>query len=150
MMTYCQVSKEQVKKHAQIFTPAGLCFEMILQDGIRETVQGVDKTILDPAVGEGQFPCAELVMKLFYNVERLDEELALRALKSLYGIDIQAWSVERARAHLLLTLCDAYRFFTGKEFSRLDVAKEIVEENIIVGDSFKLLKEWTNPQGALF
>ncbi len=150
MMTYCQVSKEQVKKHAQIFTPAGLCFEMILQGGIRETVQGVDKTILDPAVGEGQFPCAELVMKMFYNIERLDEELALRALKSLYGIDIQAWSVERAREHLLLTLQDAYRFFTGKEFTRLDEAKEIVEENMIVGDSLKLMAEWTSPQGKLF
>ncbi len=133
----------------EIFTPAGLCFEMIMYKEVRECLQ-VDKTILDPAVGEGQFPCAELVMKMFYNVERLDEETALRALKSLYGIDIQAASVEKARAHLLLTLQDAYRFFTGKEFMRLDEAKEIVEENMIVGDSFKLIPEWTNPQGRLF
>ena len=148
MMTYGVAGKQ--KSHAEVFTPAGLVFEMILQDGLREVLKDVDKTILDPAVGEGQFPCAELVMKLFYNIERLDEELALRALKSLYGIDIQEWSVERARAHLLLTLQDAYRFFTGKEFTRLDEAQEIVGRNMIIGDSLKLLKEWANPQGALF
>ena len=149
MMTYCQVSKERVKKHAEVFSPAGLVFEMIMYADMRECLQ-IDKTILDPAVGEGQFPCAELVMKMFYNLERLDEETALRALASLYGIDIQPSSVEKARTHLLLTLQDAYRFFTGKEFTRLDEAQEIVGRNMIIGDSFKLLKEWANPQGVLF
>lgn len=126
-------------KHAQVFTPAGVVFFMIMADGIRELVQFVDKTMLDPAVGEGQFPCAELVMKMFYNIEQLDEDVALRALKSLYGIDIQSTSVDKAREHLILTLCAAYKKFTGKDFTRIEEAKKIVSENMIVGDSLKLM-----------
>lgn len=137
-------------KHAEVFTPAGLVFDMILNEYVRELVQDVDKTAFDPAVGQGQFPCAELVSKLFYNIDRLDEDLALRALKSLYGIDIQESSVRQAREHLILTLCDSYRFFTGKEFTRLAEAQAIVEENIICGDSLKIMEKWANPQGSLF
>lgn len=145
-----QISKEQVKKFAEVFTPPGIVFTMILQDGIRPLVEDVDKTIFDPALGYGQFPCAELVLKMFYNLERLDEDIALRALRSLYGVDIQAASVAKAHEHLLLTLQDAYKFFTGKEFTRLDEARAIIAENFIQGDSLKLMKEWAEPQGVLF
>lgn len=123
---------------------------MTLQDGIRSMVKGVDKTIFDPAVGEGQFPCTELVLKLFYSVGRLDEVVALRALKSLYGVDIQATSVVTAKKHLLATLCSAYKFFTGHEFTRLDEARLILNENIIAGDGLKLMRELATRQQSLF
>ena len=137
-------------KFAEVFTPAGIVFDMILQDGMRPVLMDVQKTILDPAVGEGQFPCAELVWKMFYNLDTLDEATALLALDSLYGIDIQPTSVAKAREHLLLTIRDAYKFFTLKEFTRMDEARAIVDERIIVGDFLKLAKEWTNPQLSLF
>jgi len=149
MMTYCTVDKKQVKDFAEVFTPAGLAFQMLMpnfNDGLRD----VDKTILDPAVGEGQFLCAALVLKHFFNVERIDEDLSLHALKSLYGIDIQPASVAKARAHLLLTLCDSFKYFTGKNFTRLDEAWAIVAGNICVGDSLEIMAEWVNPQQSLF
>lgn len=148
MMTYATRGKE--KSHAEVFTPAGIVFDMILQDGLRPVLMDVQKTILDPATGEGQFPCAELVWKMFYNLDDLDEDKALIALDSLYGIDIQAASVAKAREHLLLTISDAYKFFTGKEFTCTDEARAIVEERIIIGDFLKLAKEWTNLQLSLF
>ncbi|MBR4032567.1 MAG: hypothetical protein IKP64_14145 [Selenomonadaceae bacterium] len=148
MMTYGTRGKE--KSHAEVFTPAGVVFEMILADGIRPLLQDVDKTILDPAVGQGQFPCAELVWKLFFAIDSLDEVKALRALKSLYGIDIQPSSVATTREHLLQTLCDAFNFFTGKKFSRLNVARMIVDDNFICGDSLKIMKQWAEPQLSLF
>ena len=148
MMTYATRGKE--KSHAEVFTPAGIVFDMILQDGLRPVLMDVQKTILDPATGEGQFPCAELVWKMFYNLDNLDEATALLALDSLYGIDIQPTSVAKAREHLLLTIRDAYKFFTGKEFTRTDEARAIVDKRIIGGDSLKIMRQWANPQLSLF
>ena len=107
MMTYATRGKE--KSHAEVFTPAGIVFDMILQDGLQPVLMDVQKTILDPAVGEGQFPCAELVWKMFYNLDNLDEATALLALDSLYGIDIQPTSVTKAREHLLKRICILFK-----------------------------------------
>ena len=137
MMSYGTGDKKSV-----VYTPAGLVFQMILQPEMRECLQ-LDKTIFDLAVGEGQFPCAELVLKLFYNLDGLDEEKALRALKSLYGADIQAASVAKAKAHLRQTLGDAYKYFTGEEFSRWAEADEIIAKNFYQADSLKLMREWS-------
>ena len=147
MMPY---GHKNTKGYAEIFTSAGLVFKMIMEEGIRPGLEEVDKTLFDPAVGHGQFPCAELVMKLFYQVGRLNETVALRALKSLYGMDIQPASVGIAREHLIATLVDSYRYFTGKEFKRIDEARAIVEGNIMVGDNLKAMGKWAAPQQELF
>ena len=67
---------------------------MLLPEFI-DLLKELEKTFFDPCVGEGQFPCAELVLKMFYNVERLNADNALVALKSLHGMDIQAVNVEK-------------------------------------------------------
>ena len=134
-------------KNSTVYSSAGLCFQMLLYPEVRDCLQ-FDKTILDPAVGEGQFPCAALVLKFFYNLEQLDEDSALRALKSLYGIDLAG--VDKAKQHLRQTLADAFKYFTGREFSRWLEADIILDENFLQGDSFKLLKLWAQPQLSLF
>ena len=155
-MPYTTLSKKQVRDYAEVFTPTWIVFLMVLQGGMRELVKGVDKTILDPCCGHGQFPCAELVCKMFYNVDTLNEETALRTLASLYGIDIQAASVDKAKAHLKATIADAYEFFTGKKFSvPPEVLDEILDRNFIVGDSLKIMNGWIEAnsppaQGSLF
>ena len=150
MMTLGEISRERVKKHAEIFTPAGTVFEMITQAGMRKNLQAVDNTMFDPAVGQGQFPCAELVWKMFYNIDKLDEELALRALQSLYAMDIQHDNVIKTREHLIATICDAYKFFTGNDFTRIDDAFYIVFDNIVCGDSLEFMRKQTQPQLELF
>ena len=150
MMPYTKTKTDAYRKYAEIFSPPGVVAFMVLNDGIRDCVRSVDKTILDPACGHGQFPCFELVCKLFYQVGRLDEDVALRALKSLYGIDIQPASVETTRRHLLKTLADAYKFFTGNDFTRFDEATEIVNENFICGDSLKIMRQCACRQLSLF
>lgn len=88
---------------------------------------------------------------MFYNVDSLDEETAVRALTSLYGIDIQAASVDKTREHLKATIADAYEFFTGKKFSLPDaVLDEVLERNFLAGDSLKIMKQWTALQQSLF
>ncbi len=150
MMTYCSTSKEKTKTHGEVFTPAGTVFKMLTRKEARPSVIDVNKPIFDPAVGEGQFPCAELVLRMFYNVERLDEELVLTALKNLYGMDIQSVSVDKARAHMLATTCDAYKFFTGKEISNLNGAIFAILGNFVCGDSLKLMQDLAKPQLSLF
>lgn len=150
MMTYEKISKESVKKYAEVFTPPGVVLMMILQEGIRPMLRDVDKTILDPAVGEGQFPCLELVWKIFYQIGNVDEETVLSAARSLYGIDIQPSSVAKTKNHLIQTACDAYKFFTGRDFTATDKLQKIVDENIICGDSLKIMRDWSNPQMSLF
>jgi len=150
-MPYTTSKTEAYHKHAEVFTPPWCVFLMILNSGIREVVKGVDKTMFDPAVGHGQYPCAELVWKMFYNLDALDEPTAIRALASLYGIDIQATSVASCRENLKATLADAYEFFTGKKFSvPTTVLDEILEKNFIVGDSLKIMRQWSEPQQSLF
>ena len=150
MMPVDRISKERAAKFAEVFTPPGTVFFMILQDGIRACVADVDKTIFDPACGHGQFPCAELVWKMFFGLERLNENFVLRALKSLYGVDIQPDSVTATKNHLIQTACDAYKFFTGNEFTRTNEARKILDENFICGDSLKIMREWNSRQQKLF
>lgn len=150
MMPYTTQKTDAYHKHAEIFTPPGVVALMVLEDGIRACVRDVDKTIFDPACGHGQFPCFALACKLFYGVDRLDEDIALRALQSLYGIDIQQSSVDATKRHLLQTLTDSYKFFTGNEFTRLAEATDIVNENFICGDSLKIMKRWASRTIELF
>ena len=88
-------------------------------------------------MGQGQFPATQLVLRMLYNLDRLDERTALHALYTIYGIDIQAESIDECKAHMLATFCDAYEFFTGREvpLNLLRFATAIIEHNFIVGDS---------------
>ena len=140
MMSYCSKSKNSVKKYAEVFTPPGVVFQMILAPEFIELLKNLDKTFFDPCVGEGQFPCAELVLKMFYNVDNLNAENALAALKSLHGMDIQVESVEKCRAHMSATLRDAYKFFKGADFSEPFDSEMIIRQNFKVGDSLEYMK----------
>lgn len=151
MMSYSQAAETKdknsaYKKFAQVFTPSGVVFFMIMHEEMRPCVQGLEKTMFDPCCGEGQFPCAELVLKMFYNMEDLNEATALIALASLYGMDIQATSVEKTHNHLVETISAAYKFFTGEEFTEKEVAKKIAEKNFWQGDSLKQMREWVGEE----
>lgn len=134
-------NRDNVRNFAEVFTPAPTVFEMVLLPEIRDALQDVDTPICDPCVGQGQFPAAELVLKMFYNIDRLDDKAALRALNSLFGIDIQLESVDECRAHMLATICDAFEFFTGRQFDKILFAASIIHHNFIQGDS---LNDWAN------
>lgn len=132
-------SRENVKNFAEAFTPPQLTFQMMLMPEMRDVLKDLRNAPTDPCVGQGQFPATQLVLRMFYNLDRLDERTALHALYTLYGIDIQAESIDECKAHMLATFCDAWEFFTGKEVSLnlLRFATSIIEHNFIVGDSEK-------------
>ena len=141
MMTYQTETKDKVKKYGEIFTPPGIVFKMVMIPEVREDLKILEKPFFDPCVGEGQFPCAELVLKMFYNLDKLNEEKAIRILKSICGMDIQAENVDKCRAHILATFCDAYLFFIGEEISEATLCKAItiIAQNFKTGDSLKFM-----------
>ncbi len=136
-------NRDNVRNFAEVFTPAFMTFEMELLPEMRDALQDVDTPICDPCVGQGQFTATALVLKMFYNLDKLDGRTALRALWHLYGVDIQQESIDECRTHMFATLCAAYEFFTGNKLTAMEImyARAIVEHNFIQGDS---LNDWAN------
>lgn len=131
-------SKENVKKWGEAFTPPQATFKMVLFPEIRDALKDWRYPLVDPGgVGQGQFPATELVLRMFYNIDQLDDKEALRELYTIAGIDIQEESIEECKTHMLATFCDAFEFFTGKKLEPLIImfAASIIAHNFIVGDS---------------
>lgn len=140
MMTYGTKSDERRRFNGEVFTPPGVVFNMVMT--VNEFLPDMTRKFFDPCVGEGQFSCAELVLKMFYSVDKLNEENALTILGSIFGTDIQGDNIDQARANMLNTFCDAYQFFTGNEISdpTLDKAIWIIAHNFQIGDGLEVLK----------
>ena len=128
-------SKDNIQSFGEVFTPAFLIFEMLLTPDMRDCVKNLEQKMCDPCVGQGQFPACELIWKLFYNIENLNETNALAALESLIGADVQAESIAECKAHMLATILQAYKFLTGQELSAVAAAKEIIDRRYFVGDT---------------
>lgn len=93
------------------------------------------KTWFDPAVGTGNFPAEILERKLEWcKSHKLSEGEMLRALSSIYAVDIQEDNVLETRDRL-------FRIFRkymgcGDDYPILQsLAKEILKANIILGDT---------------
>lgn len=149
MMTYGTKSDKRKRLKGEVFTPPGVVFYMVMN--VNEYLPDMRKKFFDPCVGEGQFPCAELVLKMFYSVDKLNEKKALTILSSIFGMDIQSDNVDQARANMLNTFCDAYKYFTGEEISEptLDKAILTIAHNFQVGDSLEVMKAQVERQQTL-
>lgn len=124
-------SRERVDKFAEVFTAErevkAMC-DLIPQ----EQWENINTTFLEPSCGNGAFLSEIYSRKLNYCNTYSD---ALRALKSITAIDIQDDNVKETKALLLKMYSD--RFVEGT-----DEAKEILNNNIICGDSLKIQEQW--------
>ena len=127
-------SKERVNKFAEVFTAEREVKSMC--DLIPSEVwEDIDSRFLEPACGNGNF-----LVEIFERKLRRCEsaEQGLNALRSIYGIDIQQDNVEESKQRL-------FDMFV-KQFPKAPaitaiVAAQILEQNIICGDSLELMKE---------
>jgi len=87
--------EKRKKQTAEIFTPLSLVNEMLdkLPDGAWEEKE--EKTFLDPACGNGNF----LVRILERKLEKGHD--SVKALQSLYGVDIKRDNIRECRLRLL-------------------------------------------------
>ena len=128
-------SKQRVKDFAEVFTPSHIVKDMC--DLIPDSVwDNIDSTFLEPACGNGNF-----LVEIYRRKLKLckDEKDGLKALASMVGIDIQADNCEECRKRLMAKYLEA--FPNANEVCIL-LAAGILQNNIICGDSLKIMKEW--------
>lgn len=128
-------TKQRVKDFGEVFTNErevkAMC-DLIPQ----ETWDNIASTFLEPACGNGNF----LVDIYRRKLERCETEKdGLKALASIVGIDIQADNVQESRNRLKQMYCD--KFPNASDFA-LQMADIILKNNIICGDSLKIMDKW--------
>lgn len=107
--------KLRIKKTAEVFTPTKSVREL-LDELDQNILSNPEKTIIDPACGDGQFLGEALIKKLEYGI---DFE---QALSTIYGVDLMQDNVDLCRERLLC----------GQEHLR-----HIVEKNIVCADALR-------------
>ena len=127
-------SKGRVSKFAEVFTAErevqAMC-DLIPP----ETWENIESTFLEPACGNGNF-LAEILERKLSRCE--DVAQGLKALKSIYGIDIQQDNVEECK----LRLFDIFiKHFPKAPVVTGIMAARIIENNIICGDSLEIMKK---------
>ena len=112
----------------------------MLGDGNPEAWTVLDKTFLEPACGNGNFlvEIFERKLKLCSNVQD-----GLMALRCIYGIDILQDNVEESRQRLFDMFVNA---FPSAAVRDIIAAEMILENNIICGDSLKIMRQWAEEE----
>lgn len=128
-------SKQRVKDFAEVFTNErevkAMC-DLIPQ----EVWQDITKTFLEPACGNGAFLKEIFARKLEYCKTEKD---GLKALNSIYGIDIQQDNVDESREMLLNMFYEKFKYAS---VITIELAICIIAKRIICGDSLKIMAQW--------
>ena len=132
-------SKARVNKFAEVFTAEREVKAMC--DLIPSEVwEDIDSRFLEPACGNGNF-LVEIFERKLSRCESAEQ--GLNALRSIYGIDIQQDNVEESKQRLF----DMFiKQFPKAPAITAIVAAQILENNIICGDSLELMKEGKQKQ----
>lgn len=132
-------SKQRVKEHAEVFT-AEREVKAMCNLIPSETWEDITSTFLEPACGTGNFLAEIYARKLQYCRNEKD---GLKALNSIYGVDIQADNVAESRLRLVEMFVD--KFPEASDFVRI-TALAIATNNIICDDFLnpqtETLKSW--------
>lgn len=121
-------SKQRVRDHGEVFTPAWLVKQMC--DLLPPEMWEKEKTFLEPCCGTGNF----LVEILSRKLERCrTREEALTALGSIYGMDILPDNVEDSRQRLKTIW--ATRWPMGED------VEAILQKNVICADALQKMEE---------
>ena len=111
---------------------------------IKDEIERIDARVLEPACGDGNFLDAILRNKLNsvvkkYSHSRIDFEFyILRALMSLYGVEIESNTVKICQRRLVLTTKEFYcQEYDEQQWERLlPIIEYVVDTNILCGDAF--------------
>ena len=131
-------SKKRVADHGEVFTNEREVNAML--DLVKQETERLDSRFLEPACGTGNF-LAEIYSR---KLERCkNEKDGLKALNSIFGIDILADNVCESRQRLV----DMFlaKFQSANEYAEL-FAWAIVSNNIVCDDFLnpqtEMLKSW--------
>lgn len=131
--------KERVRDHGEVYTPAHIVRNMC--DLIPSEIwEDINTKFLEPCCGNGNI-LAEIAKRKFEHCRSADE--GLDALRSIYGIDILADNVEESRQRLFDMFVNA---FPDAVILDIMAAEAILENNIICGDSLKIMRQWAEEE----
>lgn len=135
-------SRERVRDLAEVFTHQREVDAML--DLIPDAFSELDVKFLEPACGSGNF-LTEILKRKLVLVRKIDcvsqeqyEHRLLRAVASIYGVDISHENVIESRArlaHVLLTHFQTDANTIQPSVGFLNAAATIIGENIVTGDS---------------
>lgn len=138
-------SKDRIKKYGEVYTPMHIVKKMcdMLGEEDPEVWTVIDKTVLEPACGNGNFlvEILDRKLKLCHSVGD-----GLLALRCIYGIDIQPDNIEESRQRMFNMFVNAF-----PEASLRDIvsAEMILENNIICGNSLEIMRKWADEENEI-
>ena len=127
-------SKERVVKYGEVFTAEREVNAML--DLVNEECKRIDSRFLEPACGDGNFLAEILRRKLktakwYANDPTEYWDWSVRAIESLYGIDIQRDNVEATRERLWNIWFSAYE---APDCELQERVSDALKRNIVCGD----------------
>ena len=140
-------SRQRVADHGEVFTADREVNAMI--DLIGPEIENISTTVLEPAVGEGAF-LISILRRRFRNISSLEiseyqrKLYALKALSTLYGIDIQQDNVDICRSKLNDIIVGF--FVDNISETYIEAISTILKRNIQCGNS---LTGYTNTGRSL-
>ena len=155
-------SRERVRELAEVFTHQREVNAML--DLVPDAFNGLDITFLEPTCGSGNF-LVEILRRKLRLVTKTDcvsqehyEHRLLRAIASIYGVDISMDNVTEARArmaHVLLSYYQSDANTVEPTTGFLNAAAMIIGDNVVLGDSLNdadqiELCEWRPFPGGRF
>lgn len=155
-------SRERVRDLAEVFTHQREVDAIL--DSVSDAFDALDVKFLEPACGSGNF-CVEILRRKLRLVTKADcasqehyEHRLLRAIASVYGIEISLDNVAEARArmaHVLLGHYQADANTVEPTTGFLNAAAVILGDNIVCGDTLAdahriELCDWRPASGGRF
>lgn len=129
-------SKARVRERGEVYTAErevkAMC-DLIPKD---EIWSDITKTFLEPACGNGNFLAEIFKRKLRYCK---DERDGLKAMNSIFGIDVMQDNVLESRLRLFVMYNEA---FPKASEVAIKAAAKILAQNIMCGDSLEIMKKW--------
>ena len=138
-------SKERVAERGEVFTAEREVKAMC--DLVATQCDNVDATFLEPACGDGNF-LAEILERKLARVKKdaktdrtAWEWLSVRAVASLYGVDIMQDNAEECRQRLFDIWNKAYKASCKKDCNEetRDSVRYILSKNIICGNALTMM-----------
>lgn len=133
-------SKQRVADHGEVFTPAWIVEAML--GLVKGTVERVDSNVLEPACGNGNFLVQVLRRKLaqveldYGSPDFERRHYGLRALMSVYGIELLTDNIKDCRANLLEIFSEHLNLAPVDDLYR--AALYVLSQNLVHGDARKM------------
>src|SRR3989344_2742518 len=140
-------SKERVRDLAEVFTSEKEVSAML--DLVRYLSENIENTLLEPSCGNGNFLVAILKRKLDtvrakYKNQVDVEFYIIKAVASIYGVDISEENISEARQRMLYEVKNFYsnKFNTRKPNEGFwESVNWVLERNIIIGDMLNKIQD---------